>query len=356
LILFGAFLISAIPPETKLPYVLRKVPREQLEQLLPASKAPRPGDIALARVLRIGKNVRLELANGRLSSLFEGDLVAVAFGNRYATLQFEGYSKVDGIECDLLSMGGLAGLVHTKAGTIADATRLEILGMVGGPSGKPLNLGAFAEPSRDVSPPRCVAVCGSSMDSGKTHTARSIIRGLRRDGVRVAGIKLTGTASGRDTWSFLDAGAEPAIDFIDAGWPSTYLCTTWELLAIHRMLIGKAAEAGAQCAVIEIADGLLQQETLALLQCQEFTRQMAHWVFVTGDPLAAASGVEMLRQWRIEPLAISGLISTRPLASREAEAATGVRVITDRELQHGILNAELVLDASSEEVQARYAS
>ena len=61
------------------------------------------------------------------------------------------------------------------------------------------------------------------MDAGKTHTASSIIAGLRRGGIPAAGIKLTGTAAGRDTWSMLDAGACAALDFIDGGHPSTYL-------------------------------------------------------------------------------------------------------------------------------------
>src|SRR5256886_12837202 len=34
----------------------------------------------------------------------KGDLLAVVFGNRYATRQFEGYARADGEDCDLLSM------------------------------------------------------------------------------------------------------------------------------------------------------------------------------------------------------------------------------------------------------------
>ena len=51
------------------------------------------GDIILARIEQIGRNRRLELANGRASTLQDGDLAAVVFGNRYATRQFEGYAR-----------------------------------------------------------------------------------------------------------------------------------------------------------------------------------------------------------------------------------------------------------------------
>ena len=43
------------------------------------------------------------------------------------------------------------------------------------------------------------------MDAGKTHTALSLIMGLRQQGFRVAAIKLTGTATGKDTWNQVSA-------------------------------------------------------------------------------------------------------------------------------------------------------
>jgi hypothetical protein len=314
----------------RMPYALKNVCAERLSEVCPLGEV-KPGDLALARVSRIGRNTRLELASGRMSNLFEGDLLAVVFGNRYATLQFEGYAERCGSECDLLSMAGVCGIVHTKAAAIPDATRLELLGAF------PMNL---AETACRRTPPRrthTIAVCGSSMDSGKTHTAASIIRGLVKAGERVAAVKLTGTASGRDTWSFYDSGARPALDFIDAGWPSTYRCTLDELLEAHSRLVSNAAHAGADWVVIEIADGLLQRETAMLLSSPEFRRSIDHWFFATGDPLAAVTGSRLLQEHGIELAAISGLISTRPLAMAEAESHTGIQVLTDKQLQSGLL-------------------
>ncbi len=53
------------------------------------------------------------------------------------------------------------------------------------------------------------------MDTGKTYTTMSLILGLGRRGHRVAGIKLTGTAAGKDTWSMIDGGANCAFSFVD---------------------------------------------------------------------------------------------------------------------------------------------
>lgn len=193
------------------------------------------------------------------------------------------------------------------------------------------------------------------MDSGKTRTVASIIKGLREEGYSVAGIKLTGTASGKDTLSMLDAGACAALDFVDGGLPSTYLCNLDELLNLHFTLLSHAAAKGASFAVIEIADGLLQNETAALLQNPRFTQTVNAWVFAAGDPLGAAGGVRVLRSWGIQPVAISGVVTMSSLAIREAQTATGLPCFTVRELESGELNAKLIEGNSASEPVARAA-
>jgi hypothetical protein len=51
--------------------------------------------------------------------------------------------------------------------------------------------------------------------------------------------------------------------------------------------------------------------------------------------------VYAFRDWGIEPLAISGLISMSPLGMREARAATEIKCVTAEELQRGELNDRL---------------
>ena len=327
----------------RISYALRRVPEDRMASLIPFPGPPRPGDLALARLECIGKNAGLELPNGRRCSLHEGDLLAVVFGHRYATQQFEGYAQVDGDRCDLLSMGGLCGLVKSKHASVPEPTRLRVLGAIGDAEERPLRLRAFAlAPIPPLAYPRVILVCGSSMDAGKTHTAMSLIVGLCRQGQKVASIKLTGTAAGRDTWTMLDAGACLALEFVDGGLPSTYRATLQELLDLYKLLRGHAGTRGAEWVVVEIADGLLQEETAALLRSPDFIATVDAWVFATGDPVAALGGVGTLRDWGIEVAGISGLISMSPLGIREVEAATGVRCLTAGELQQGHLNARLL--------------
>src|SRR5712692_2232667 len=319
-------------------YALRRIPEASFACLLPCPEFPRPGDIVLAQLEKIGKNATLELTNGRRCALHEGDLLAVVFGNRYATKQFEGYARAEKECCDLLSMGGLCGLVTSKHASVAEPSKLRLLGALGDASGHPLCLRDFSLlPRRFTSQPHVIVVCGTSMDTGKTYAAMSLILGLRQHH-RVAAIKLTGTAAGRDTWSMLDAGACVALDFVDGGYPSTYLCPLEELLTLYNLLISHAAARGAAWVVIEIADGLLQKETAALLQTPRFTATVDAWVLAASDPLAAAGGVRVLRDWDLEPLALSGLVSMSPLSIREAQIATGVVCLTAKELQCGDFN------------------
>lgn len=331
---------AEIKNKMRIPYALRRVPEADFVDLLPCPVVPYRGVIALAEVEKVGKNTNLELSNGRRCALHEGDTLAVVFGNRYATMQFEGYARIKGTRCDLLSMGGLCGLVESKHASVAEPTKLRLLGTVGDERQLPLQLTDYAlQPVSRTGNMRVMVVCGTSMDSGKTHTVMSAIMGLRRRGYRVAGIKLTGSAAGRDTWNMLDAGADIALDFVDGGFPSTYLCTREELLDLHHLLLGHAAVQGADWAVIEIADGLLQPETAALLQDLRFRSTVDHYLFAAGEPMAALAGVNLLRNWDVEPLALSGVVSMSSLSVREAEEATKLRCVTAAELQNGELAA-----------------
>jgi hypothetical protein len=334
-------LSDELKAKIRIPYALRRAPESAFASLVTLSRPYERGDVVLARVEKIGKNTGLELTTGRRSSLHVGVHMAMVFGNRYATHQFEGYAQANGDSCDMLSMGGLCGTLASKHVNLAEPTKLRLLGALGDSDGNPLRIENFALPALPGDArPHTIVVCGTSMDAGKTYTTMSLIKGLSRDGARVAGVKLTGTAAGRDLWSMIDAGACVGLDFVDGGWPSTYLCELDELLAMHRQFLAHTAAAGAEWVVIEVADGLLQRETETLLQSPAFIRTVDTWVLAAGEPMAASAGVARLRSWNIEPQAISGIVSMSALSAQEAQDATGVQCYTAKELQTGALPVE----------------
>jgi hypothetical protein len=269
-----------------------------------------------------------------MASIYPGSLIAVAFGHRYATSQYEAAAATDGDLCDLLTAAGIAGLVLSKKETTRVPTKLMVVGYLCDDSGNVLNLKDFkiAELNTDRSLPSSIVVCGSSMNSGKTHTASAIIRSLTDNGFKVGAAKITGTAAGKDIWNFIDAGAMEVYDFNDYGYPSTVGCSADELINIYDMARNRLTARGAEKLVIEIADGVLQRETDLILRDDRFTSSVGSFIYCASDPLAVTGGVGQLRKLGIEPSAVSGLICRSPLAIKESVAATDVPCVRPEHL------------------------
>jgi hypothetical protein len=306
----------------------------RLARRLTTRVAPSAGDLVLARVETVGHHTKLELTTGRRSKLYPGDEIIVAYGARYAPDQFHADVPPGLDACDLVAGGGLAGRVITRHAKAGRPTRIQPLGLLSDASGLVLNLKRFAR----VSPPgpkraAVAVVCGTSMNSGKTTTAASLIQGLKRAGLKVAGVKVTGTGSGGDLWSMSDAGAATILDFTDFGHASTANLPHVEVLRVANGLIDLGSSAGADVVVVEIADGLLQEETAALLSSRAFAARIDTLFFAAGEAMGAVAGVEWLRKRGLPLVAVSGLISASPLGATEAERATGVPVVTIQELE-----------------------
>ncbi|WP_366144874.1 hypothetical protein [uncultured Chloroflexus sp.] len=67
------------------------------------------------------------------------------------------------------------------------------------------------------------------MNSGKTTTGGTLAQALSRAGCRVAVVKITGTAVGKDGRFFMSCGASPVFDFTTCGFLSTYMPSEAEL-------------------------------------------------------------------------------------------------------------------------------
>lgn len=185
------------------------------------------------------------------------------------------------------------------------------------------------------------------MNAGKTRTVAGLVHGLSRAGFSVGAAKLTGTGSGGDLWAMRDAGAAIAVDFTDAGHASTFGVEMPEQERITQKLLARLAEAGADIAVVEIADGLLHTETGGLAERGHREGWFDGFVFAAGDAMGAAYGCDWLAQRAIAPLAISGLVSASPLASREAHTATGIPIALLPDLCDPVLAARIAFTTPS---------
>jgi len=230
------------------------------------------GAFVVARVAHLGAHNHLEGVHGRRVRLFRGDVVVGAFGNRYATDFYEGYLPTADESVHLLTSGGLIGTVASSHSSKGAPTELEVLGGLTDRHGRPLttdsvaiDIAAHTGVSAELTLATIVVV-GSSMNAGKTTVAASLVHGLSRAGLRVGAAKVTGSGSGKDYWAYLDAGAGVVTDFLDFGMPSTFGYPCDRLIDTAGAIRGYLATEGAEVAVLEIADGILQHETRALVE------------------------------------------------------------------------------------------
>ncbi|RIW14527.1 DUF1611 domain-containing protein [Algoriphagus lacus] len=292
---------------------------------LSPNHAIQAGDIALFEVTEIGKHTQIQTA-GRNMTLAIGDLIMGAFGARYATNQFEGYvPEHPQEEYHMLGGGGIIGILESAHSKLEKEgpTRLKMVGFAADQSGQIINSISQESPKlkrfdgSNAAKTKVILSLGSSMDSGKTTTAAFLCHGFAKQGIKSAYIKLTGTAYPKDRNLAYDMGAGIAIDFVNYGFPSTYLRSEIELLNLYETLLEDVFSIDPEYVVVEIADGLFQRETKMLLQNPVFMNTVHQVVFSSGDSLAAVQGVHTLNNWGIMPAALSGLFTASPLLIKE---------------------------------------
>jgi hypothetical protein len=329
-------------------FVTHRVPRAAMVSFGDGKGDPQAGDLVAGQVVSIGRHTAIESRSSRRVGLFVGDVILGAYGNRYATDQYEGYVGPRSELFHLLSVGGVCGQVASKNDLMLEPpTLLRFVGSVLDEAGEKINLRRFAMSAGALpkTRPTTIVVVGASMNSGKTTTVANAVRGLTHMGYRVAAAKLTGTACSKDTWLMKDAGALAIHDFSDCGHPSTYLASLDELKTVHRVLLAHLATLEPDVVLFEIADGLFQRETRALLTDPEFKGQVDHVLFAGVDSLSVECGARILESWGYHVAASSGLVSCSALGIKECEVATpGVPCLSSAALATGALLPRLGLE------------
>lgn len=331
-------------PRIKKTYICRNVKDYDLLTEIPANYHPQVGDVGIFEIISIGKHRNVQGDRKRNITVVASDWIMAAFGTRYATAQFEGYVP-DHVnqELHILGGGGTVGVVASMHEKFEDVgpTKLRMVGLAVNKRGKVINtkkklrnkMIAFTGAAASVT--KVILSLGSSMDSGKTTSASYLVHGLKKAGMNVAFIKLTGTAYTKDCDLGYDMGADVVADFSDFGFPSTYMCSETELLDLYESLLAKVLPHRPDYVVMEIADGLYERETKMLLNNSKFISSIDDVIFSAGDSLAAINGIDILRRWGIYPRAVSGLFTTSPLLIKEVAENTNVPIFTINDLAFG---------------------
>ncbi len=297
---------------------------------------PKIGDVALFEVLEIGKHKTVQLTDKRNATILPGDMILASFANRYATAQFEGYIPEKPTEIlDILGAGGAIGIVKSKNAAFHDIepTKLKLVGYAMNDENEVVNTiynHTQRKKFRGEVPnnARVILSVGSTMDSGKTTTAAFLARGLKLNNNKVAFIKLTGTCYSKDKDLVYDCGADVSLDFVDAGYPSTYMISKPDLMDLYQTLMDQLIEFQPEFIVMEIADGLVQLETEKLLRDKEFMKTINHIALSCGDSLAVFWGIDFLAKLGRNPSIIAGRFTMSPLLIEEVEKRVNISVKT----------------------------
>lgn len=302
---------------------------------------PKSGDIALFEVIELGRHQTVQSDSKRNVAIFPGDLILASFADRYATSQFEGYIPKEILpEYHILGAGGAIGVVKSKNASLKDIepTTVKWRGYAVDHTDRIINTKFYGmqRPSfgGEKKGPPVILSLGATMDSGKTTTAAYVSRGLYLEGKKIGFIKLTGTAYTKDKDFVLDCGAVFTLDFSDAGYPSTFTVPISEILDVYEFLRSSMFEYGElDYIVMEIADGILQEETAALITDKDFMQTIDHVVFSSGDSLSVLKGLEVLRGLNIEPSLLSGRFTMSELLIREVRDRVDIPIMGIEELE-----------------------
>lgn len=287
------------------------------------------GDYVVGEVVTASSGQCVELDNGRMIEVAEGDLVIGALGRREATLEATGTWEDVGEDgrMSLLTSAGLLGRCTSISPMLAPLTGVLYRGHVLARDHK-LSMGDFVPPEPDLHyETPTVLLIGTSMSAGKTTAARVVIRLLKqRHGVTVLGAKLTGAGRYRDVLTMKDAGADHIFDFMDVGLPSTVVSEADYREAL-RTLLSRMAAAEADVAVIEAGASPLEPYNGAVA-IEKIQHAVDLTVLCSSDPYAVVGVIEA---FGARPDLVTGICTNTIAGVRLSEELSGIRALNVRD-------------------------
>jgi len=285
------------------------------------------GDYVLgsAEIVR-GGFARVELMNGRIAPLVDGDLVVGALGVRHATLEVVGSWEAIGADnrMQMLTAAGLLGRSTSMSAHLPSLVTLDYRGHVLR-DGHKVTMQDFAPVALLDQPYDCptILIVGTSMSAGKTTTARILIRMLEEDGLKVTGCKLTGAGRYHDILSMGDAGAQAIFDFVDVGLPSSIGDAEAYRLHLRRLLAAVKAS-GPDVVVAEAGASPLEPYNGDTVMA-EIASAVRCTVLCASDPYAV---VGVMKGFDMDPPTfVAGLATSTSAGVEVVEKLAGVPAI-----------------------------
>jgi hypothetical protein len=283
------------------------------------------GDYVVGEVAAMPNRLsRIELGNGRMVEVAEGDAIVGAFGVRYATLETVGGWQGIGRDrmMEALTGAGLFGKSTSRSTLLPSPPSLLYKGHVlTGEKKATMHNYAQEVSDREFDLP-VVLLVGTSMSAGKTTSAKVIVRLLREAGLVVIGAKLTGAGRYRDILAMQDAGADYIFDFVDAGLPSTVVSEK-EYRHALRNLLSRMAAVEADVVVAEVGASPLEPYNGAIA-IEEVGPHVRCTVLSASDPYAVTGVVTAFGN---RPDLVTGLATSTRAGIELVEKLCGIEAM-----------------------------
>ncbi len=294
-------------------FTIEKIPRSSWET----------GDYVAGEIITCPGCMRnIELPNGRMVEVADGDLVIGAFGLRAATLEAVGNwtAIAEDNRFDLMTSAGLFGKITSKSIFLQPFMSLDYQGHVLS-NGKKTRLSDFVSHHEHL-PLKIpvILIIGTSMSAGKTTSGKTIVRQLKQAGYKVIAAKLTGAARYRDVLNMGDAGADYIFDFVDAGLPST-VCEPEIYRNKLRNLLSRIAKIDADVLVAEAGASPLEPYNGSIAM-EELEQQVRCTVLCASDPYAV---VGVSSAFNRKPDIVAGGATNTSAGIALVEKLTGIK-------------------------------
>lgn len=283
--------IGSVLKNVKLPLAIKYIPE------ISASE----GEAIVAQVIGSRKKYgEIELTDGRMSKMREGDFIAGALGERKALEGIVGTipEKIKcGDDLNILNLGGVIGTaVSWNKDHVSSPVTVKVLGSVFH-NDKPVNIHNYSlkpETKLKMKIP-IIAVMGTSMGVGKTTVATELIHVLvKQKGLKVAAAKLTGVATQRDILAMKDVGAVKTLTFHDVGLTST-LNNHDGVVPATKTILNTLSLVKPDIIVVELGDGIIGWYGVEkLLNDKEFIQSVSFIILCASDLVGAVGAKDLL--------------------------------------------------------------
>ncbi|MCL4338131.1 hypothetical protein M1271_00400 [Patescibacteria group bacterium] len=292
---------------------------------------PMEGESVVVKVLAAHKKYgELELVDGRMYKMREGDIVAGALGERKALEGIVGViPKIvsAGDRLNILNLGAVVGqAVSWNKEYVSAPVQVEVLGSIY-LSGRTVNIHNYSLKNGtklQICIP-LIIILGTSMGVGKTTAAAELIHALsKKKGLKVAAAKLTGVATQRDMLAMKDAGAIAALTFHDVGLTST-LNHHGSVVPATKTILNTLAKRSPDVIVVELGDGIVGWYGVdKLLNDPEFLKTVSFTLVCAQDLTGAYGAINILEKKGLRADFFSGPVTNNTAGTDYLESKFGI--------------------------------